>query len=375
MIFALVISMGLGLAIPLFTGLSTQDSGINNEEVVNWYYNFTDSVPSSESVWVLKGIYTPYGVNADGQPDTTHYGYTDDGWLYGYRIENYTPSQYGGTVQSYSVTYKPEEGMYRYATDTDYGNHKAGDLYTNVSMSKDKQSQIFFTPDMKTEQGDYFYYNFSGYRYSFCPTSDFRTIDSDGNKIDVISTSTSLSLIWYNYYVEEQSGISGQLIISSQDYEVAYLTAAEIITAFNSTTSTSKFVLNFLGVPINLYIRLDPTMIQQGMSVQECYNLGYWSVMVTATATDIDAYTSSSYAFDPAKILETVINLFTFHYTDYNMSPTMGVICSLLIVIPFYAILLALMVGTDTYKMVLLAGLIAAVQAIATLFNNVGWPF
>lgn len=367
--------MGLGLAIPLFTGLSTQDSGINNEEVVNWYYNFTDSVPSSESVWVLKGIYTPYGVNADGQPDTTHYGYTDDGWLYGYRIENYTPSQYGGTVQSYSVTYKPEEGMYRYATDTDYGNHKAGDLYTNVSMSKDKQSQIFFTPDMKTEQGDYFYYNFSGYRYSFCPTSDFRTIDSDGNKIDVISTSTSLSLIWYNYYVEEQSGISGQLIISSQDYEVAYLTAAEIITAFNSTTSTSKFVLNFLGVPINLYIRLDPTMIQQGMSVQECYNLGYWSVMVTATATDIDAYTSSSYAFDPAKILETVINLFTFHYTDYNMSPTMGVICSLLIVIPFYAILLALMVGTDTYKMVLLAGLIAAVQAIATLFNNVGWPF
>lgn len=374
LMFALVVTVGLSMMIGTFTPAAVSKT---TDELLEGYYNFTDSRPASESVWVLKGIYTPYGVTPDGLNDDTHYGYTPDGWLYGYRVENYIPSQYNGKVQEYSVAYSDNEGLYRYTTDTQYGNHKAGDLYTDVSMSKDKQSQIFFTPDLKTETDGHFYYEYSGYRYSFSPTANFKTNDVDGKSVEVISTTTSLSLVWYNYYIEEQSGISGQLIISSQDYKVAYLTAAEIIRAFNSTTSTSKFTLNFTGVPINLYIKLDPYQLQQGMSVEDCYNNGFWSVMVTATATDANAYTSSSYSFDPSKILETVVNLLTFHYTDYDMSPVLGVICSMLIVIPLYATLIALMIGTDTYKMVLIVGGLAVLETIATVLRNIGgiWPF
>ena len=49
-----------------------------------------------------------------------------------------------------------------------------------------------------------------------------------------------------------------------------------------------------------------------------------------------------------------------------------GVICSLLIMIPFYAFLIAIMIGTDTYKMVLLVGIVAVIQTIATIMSNFG---
>lgn len=383
-IFALVITIGMSIMINLFAPPTVP---LNQDEALSGYYDFTGSQPSSESIWVLKGIYTPYGINPDGSQDTTHYGYTDDGWLYGYRIQNYTPSQYRGSSQSYLVSYV--DGMYRYNTTqtdpepvknetvvTTYGNHKYWDLYTDVCMSKDKQSQIFFTPDLKTETADgHFYYNFSGYRYSFGPTANFHSADMDGNNIEVIASTTSLSLIWYNYYVEENSGIAGQLIISSQDYEVAYLTAPQIIQAFNSTTSTSKFVLNFRGVPVNLYIKLDPYQLQQGMSVEDCYNNGFWSVMVTATSTDSSAYTESSYGINASNILNTIMDLFTFNYADYGISVEWGIVCSLLIVVPFYAFIIAIIVGTESYKLLIIVGILAVLETIASVMSNFGGLF
>ena len=183
-------------------------------------------------------------------------------------------------------------------------------------------------------------------------------------------------MIWYQYYTSANSGISGQLIISAQDFSVAYLNASQILQAFNSTTSTARFELNFSGVPIYLYLRIDPIQLANGLSVQQCYDLGYWSVMVTSLSTDSSAYMQSDNALNPYSIFQTMIGLLTFNYSDYGISDDMGVICSLVIVVPFYAGLIAICIGGGI-EMLIWVGILAAIQGIATLISNAKdwWPF
>lgn len=398
-IFSLVTTLLLPIGLSIFAGTTTS-AELNTQEQLDGYYNFTGTSPSREAIWSLTGIYTPFGVDKDGAANTTSYGYSDDGWLYGESIAVYEPSQYFHTNYAYKVV-KGDDGLFRYAYNTvtvpddpndpsgpshteqqsvTYtGNHKSGDLYTEVSFDKEKKSPIFFTQALKNEKDGYFYYQFGGWRYSFQPTSSYRTQNADGESIDVIPNTTSLSLIWYQYYTSQNSGISGQLIISAQDFSVAYLNAAQILQAFNSTTSTAKFTLNFSGVPMNLYIRIDPIQLAAGLSIQQCYDLGYWSVMVTSLSTDSSAYMQSDNALNPYAIFETLIDLLTFNYNDYGISESMGILCSLVIVVPFYAGLVAICISGNGMKMLILAGVLAAIQGIATLISNLGnlswWPW
>lgn len=369
-IFALVMTLILPIGLSIFTH-STVATDLNSEEQLEGYYDFTGTSPSREAIWSLTGIYTPFGVDKDGNADTTAYGYSDDGWLYGESIVSYRPSQYRNTDGEYTVA-KGDDGLFRYTADVSQGNHKAGDLYNNVSFDVNKKSPIFFTQAMKHESNGFFYYDYGGYRMSFQPTSSYRTQDQDGNSIDVIPNTTSLSLIWYQVLTSSNSGISGQLIISSQDFNVAYLTASQILQAFNSTTSTARFELNFSGVPIFLYLRIDPVQLAQGLTVQQCYDLGYWSVMVTSLSTDSSAYMQSDNALNPYNIMQTVFGILTFNYSDYGISEEWGLLCSLLIVIPFYAGLIAICIGGGM-EMLIMVGILAAIQGLATLVSN--WNF
>ena len=386
LIFAMAMTLLLPICISIFAP-GVNASPLNTDEQLEGYYSFTGSSPSKESIWSLTGIYTPYGVNENGEEDTVHYGYSDDGWLYGSSIESYRPSQYKDSMYDYTVV-KGDDGLFRYAygshTETDDddnvvtvvdsltypgGNHKSGDLYTDVSFDPLKKSPIFFTQALKEERDGYFYYQFGGYRYSFQPTSSYTTQNADGEEIEVVANTSSLSLIWYQYYTSNQSGISGQLIVTSNDYSVAYLTSSEILQAFNSTTSTARFTLYFSGIPMNLLIRIDPTMLNSGLSVQQCYDLGYWSVMVTSLSTDSSAYVQSDNALNPYKIFETIVDLLTFNYDDYGISEEMGILCSLLIVVPFYVGLIAICLGGGI-EMIIGVGILAAIQAIASIISN-----
>lgn len=370
-LFALTVSLMLPIMINLFA--PTVMPEVNGDESLQGYYEFTNSRPTSEAVWCLNGIYTPYGVNANGQPNTQSWGYTDDGWLYGARIVNYSPSQYSSTMQSYSV-YRDDQGFYRYSNSTAFGDHQKDDLYSDVTMDANQKSQIFFTTQGKHSQDSYFYYDFSGYRYSFVPQATHYTTNQDGDRISVQASTTSLSLIWYQYYIENQSGISGQLIVSGNDFSVAYLTQSEIIRAFNSTTSTAKFQMLFMGLPINIYVKINPTFLSEGYSIEDCYNNGWWSLMVTSNTADSNAYTQSDYGMNAGNILQTLVDLLTFNYSNYGMSDAWGLLCSFVVIVPFYATLIALMIGTDAYKMVIILGLVAVIQTVATAISNWGWP-
>jgi len=396
LIFSIVILVAMPMMITTFIPSLAID--VDENEVMDDYYRFTGQERANkEAVWVLTGIYTPVGTDANGQP-TGYYGVSDDHWVYGSIVGYNRPSQYIGTTQDFDVSRDEKTGIYRYATDSaDYqpndtvrdkdGNdvtvnagtgHKKGDLYTAVTMDVSQKSNIFFAEGMRHGQnGDYkdgepFWYEYTGYRYSFQCLSDQVMKDADGNIVNIPATSSSLSLIWFNFY--RSDGISGQLTISGSDSGVAYLTSENIIKAFNSVTNVAKFNLVFNGgVEMGIYIQISSYYLSHGLTVEECYNRGYWSVMVTSKTTDQAAYNSPDFNLDIWELFDTVVDLMTFDYSDYKMSPMMGAICSFIIIIPLYAGLIAMALGS--WPAMAAVGIMGAVELIASAVKNMGWPF
>ena len=385
-IFALVLVMLLSMFINIF--MPNVETDKNMDELMDGYYQMTGTTPASESVWALRGIHTPYGGSV--------YGYTDDGWLYGTSIERYTPSQYNAGAFTYTVK-KDSEGLFRYyvepvpepggdASDaereayanyqkivnkevpvTRYGDHYYNDLYTDVTFDINYKSDIFFTESNKqVDSNGKFWYQYTGYRYSFSPLKNYTSLDKNKDPVEIIANTTSLSLIWYQYYY--QSGVSGQLVISGSSQGVAYITAEQIVQAFNTTTSAAKFTMAFNGVDMNIYVKIDPYHISQGTSIEDCYNGGFWSVMVTSLSTDESAYNSTNYALNIDNILETVWDIFTFNYANYGINGWAGIICTILICIPFYAAIISIAME---YKWVAILGAImVAIQGIGGLFGT-----
>lgn len=400
----LMFSLAIMLLLPLFltTLAPTVYNGASQDEVLDGYERMTGQAADTKvSVWPLTGIYTPFtgGSTEDGQ--TITYGYTDDGWLYGTSVQQYAPFQYTSSAQEYTV-YKASDGVFRYWQDSkDYNEtygtgHQghwgiatqkdvdegraehvgdrferdyAGDLYSEVSFDVNHKSGIFFVESSRQEDSSgHFYYEYEGYRMAFQPISNYTAQGQDGQNVPIIATTTSLSLVWYQYS-DGQSGITGQIVLSGSNGGVAYLNAARILSAFNGTTNTASFDMVFNGVVMDIIIKIDPmATTTYGMTVEQAYNAGYWSIMVTSLSVDSNAYTGTDNAMNPMKLFETMVDLLTFNMDDYNMAPWLGTICSAIFVAPLYVALITLCLGNA--PLLILVGLVAAIQAIGAI-----WPF
>ena len=377
--YGLVISaIALTLLLPLCINLLAPTSEVDQsyietmDKLNDSYQSFTGSAPVKEDVWGLTGIYTPY--IAGGAR-----GYTPDGWLYGIEIHDYQPAQYSTGDLAYSVTNRVlQDGAYTdlelYQYDTVGALNSGvnpGDIYSAVTLCADHKSDIFFSPQGKhIENGKQFYYDFSGYRYAFSPISTYLGVDDNGNRIELNRNSSTCSIIWYQYY-NISSGVAGQLVYSGSDGGTAYITAETIINSFNSANSTAKHTLQFNGVSLNLYIRMDSYYLTTaGMSIEECFNAGYWSIMITSESADTTAYTATDTAFNPQNIFNTLVDLLTFNLDDYGFSPFIGAICSLVVVIPLYVGLLV--IGLNNYPVLILEGILLAIQAITTAGSWLG---
>lgn len=369
-VLAVAIIFLMPTMVNLFVERDIPDDGPpeNFENVMDGYRRFTGSYATNENVWSLTGIYTPVGIDADGDA-STNYAYTPDHWIYGARVGTYTPSQFSGS-SAYSTTY--DNGFYYYNSNTNDGN-KAGDLYTSVAMDVNQKSDIFFTPSGKRVNGENWYYEYTGYRYSFQPLADYIYKNTDGDLIRTVASSTSLSLIWYDYY--GNSGISGQLVLSGSDSGVAYLTSSEIVSAFNSANNMAKFNMTFNGNDMNVYIKIKNEYTSAGYSVAECFDLGYWEIMITSISTNIQTYISTDYSMNIYNIWDTFVDLFTFNMDDYNLSPEMQLVASVTISVVLYAALIS--IGLTCYPILILAGAVALLQTIATMDFEIPdlWPF
>lgn len=364
-IFAMIVTLVFPMAFTIFVPTAdTENLRSVQEDLNDEYYNFTGSKATSESVWVLSGIYTPYTGGA--------YGYTPDGWLYGERIVNYSPSQYAGGQEGYTVV-RDDRGYYTYGY-TEAGETKGlpsgqpdirlGDTYTAVTFDVNQTSDVFFTSDGKVYVGDNYYYNYTGYRYSFAPLSDYYVKNVDGDAVKVVANSTSLSLIWYQY--TSYSGLAGQLVLTGSDSGLAYITSAQIVNAFNATTSTATFTMTFNGVEMHVSIRLNAYYLAAGETIEECYNRGHWSVIVSSTSTDVNSLMSTDYSFNINNIFNTLVDLLTFDLSDYGLTGWMATLASLVVILPLYAALIA--VGLACWPVLIMAGTMAAIQSLG-FFN------
>lgn len=375
----ILMAVVLMIAMPMCINiLAPQHEVTEYEDVINQlnesYANFTGSAPIKEDVWALQGIYTPY--QSSGPQGTTK-----DNWLYGTEVHDYTPSQYNAGDNTYTVsnrvTVDGETRNLNHYVYTNVGSGYAGisngDVYSYVAMDVNQQSNIFFAPQNKHTVGSNFYYDYSGYRYSFSPISSVTGVDDNGNTITWDKDYSSCSLIWYSYY-NLQNGIAGQLVInSSMDGGTAYITSDTIIKNLNTQNNTAKFDLVFNGVTIYLYLKLDSYYLSTGLSIQECFNQGYWSVMLTSASADVSSYVSPDYSFNPENIFQTFIDIFTFNLDSYGFSPMMAIFCSLIVALPLYVGLLV--IGIDNWPVLILAGILLAIQSIVTVFSSWGGLF
>lgn len=364
--FAIALMFLMPIGITLFVSPDGEPDTTNSEyleQLNKGYADLTGSAPVSESVWGLRGIYTPYTGGA--------YGYTADGWLYGTKIYEYSPSQYSAGPTAYTVTSREvadgqasELPVYEYSSVPQNRTDLAvGDMYTSVAFDVNQKSDIFFTSSGKTEIGDSYYYEYSGYRYSFAPLQDIYGMDNNGDAVPIVANTSSLSLIWYDYY--GSSGISGQLIITGSDSGVSYVTANDIIQAFDGTTNTARFEMQFNGISCNLYVKMDSYYLAGGMNIEDCYNAGYWSVMVTSLSTTVSSYTGTDYSFNIYNVFDTLIDLLTFNLDDYGFSPMVSTIASAVVVVPLYVGLIS--IGLSCYPVLLLAGALAVFQGMSWL--------
>lgn len=368
-VLAIAIIFLMPTFISVFVEKNTDETAPDQmDNVLDGYRRFTGTFPTNEEVWALTGIYTPVGVDASGNA-SSQYAYTPDHWIYGARIIQYNPSQFTGS-SSYQVNY--DNGFYFYNGNTLDG-HTAGELYTSVAMDVNEKSDIFFTPSGKRTSGENWFYEYTGLRYSFQPLSDYMYKDTEGNLKRTTASNTSLSLIWYDYY--GSSGISGQLVLSGSDSGVAYLTSSEIVGAFNSANNMAKFNMEFNGNDMTVYIKIKNEYTSAGYSVAECFDLGFWEIMVTSVSTNPQTYISTDYSMNIYNIWDTFLDLFTFHMDDYNLSPEMQMIASLTLSVILYAALLS--IGLTCYPILILAGVVAVIQTIATMEWEIPdlWPF
>lgn len=368
-IFALLLMFLVPLFFSLF--IPQVDNGEDTkyaeqiQQLEDEYYLSTGrTVTATTETWALTGIYEPfYG---------SSYGITDDGWIFGARVTDYSPAQYTtdmsvyGPKNRYAVEYR--DGLYYYkSVDTTIDkSHNVGDLYTAVAMDNDHTSDVFFTPSGKTTTDQGYYYEYSGYRYAFQPLRPYHTYIG-GVETEVEPNSTSLSLIWYQY--SSMNGIAGQLTISGSDSGLSYLSSTDILREFNQSTYSSTFDLTFNNVAMHLTIRLDPIRIAEGKSVEECYNQGWWSVVVSSDAIVTSSLNDASYDFNPNNVFDTLIKLLTFRIAeDYDIEGWQGTIASLLVTMPLYACLMALALIYP--QSLILVAILGAIQAIVSLVSG-----
>lgn len=166
-IFATAIMFLLPTMMNIFVDQTEVDATSElTDELLKGYKDFTGSSSTNvhEELWVMNGIYTPYGITIDqygNETQTQNYFYTPDHWIHSGRVTNYKPVQYLNQPPEHQVYYDSTDKCYRYSTSSTIDGYKQGDLYTSVTMDADHKSDVFFTSNSKTTIGDNFMYDYT----------------------------------------------------------------------------------------------------------------------------------------------------------------------------------------------------------------------
>lgn len=329
-VFCIVVSILTAMMVPIFapnydTGYSYEDVYQEREELEA----FTGESMTSQTPWKLGGVYTPY------VPGET-YGISDEGWLYGSSIEyddigkttgiKLDPEQKSAMLFSQGSGMGTVEENKWYYSDGFWGN-----LAWKISSGF---WGIFGVDASRTETKDVELptWQYTGYRYEFDPMMTIQSHDSETDK--VAANDAKLSIIWYD--VQGAQGISGGLVLYSDKSQgiVANYSSTDIIANYDLNSSfASSYTFDFDGTEVNMFILFDPDVINNGISLDEAWDEGMWTVAFSATSADnlFDIGNSNTLSNSIGNILSTYADIFTFDIPNMPLhwSMVLWILCIL----------------------------------------------
>ena len=272
----------------------------------NELISFSGDTMVNNSPWVLVSVYTPW--NPSLPADSEHF---DDGWLYGESIEyddigkaadiKMDPQQ----KSSVPLSYTSERASFQQQSGTEW--------WADIPIIGWIGTSLGFDPyTYKTIVANN--WNYTGYRYVLDPTLPFAENPNTPSARD-----GSLSLVWYTYGGQE--GLSGGLDIYGGEIKLASYSATDIVADYNEGSSyATVYDFDFTGTHLNLSIRFDPTVIENGVPLMQAWTEGSWSFAVSSISAGnfLDIDNSTSYADTMGSMLDTFIKIYTFNLPNFN---------------------------------------------------------
>jgi hypothetical protein len=123
----------------------------------------------------------------------------------------------------------------------------------------------------------------------------------------------ALSLVWYNYAGTE--GLSGGLDVYGGRVLLASYTAADIISAYNTTSGyATTYDFDFEGTKLELNVRFDQVVLEEGTSLMQAWTQGDWSLAISSISAGnfYDIEESTSFSSTAGSMIKTFIQIFTF---------------------------------------------------------------
>ena len=293
--------------------------------------SFSGQTMINETPWIMTSVYTPWNSSLPVE------GHVDpDGWLFGERIDDYSsigkaadirldPNQKSSvpiTVSDTIMSYEVSDG-FKWWVD-------AGGALPFLSPITLQFAEWFDLDPIDTTLAPASIWNYSGYRYVFDPSLPFAATEEDRPS----SVDGSLSIVWYAY--NGQEGISGALQIYGGDVLLASYAATDIIAAYNGSSGYATiYEFDFNGAKLNLSIRFDQDVIQNGTPLMQAFVAGDWSMAISSKSAGnfFDVENSAAFDLTAGSLIETFINVFTFDLPGTS-SPWADLILWLLVVLP-----------------------------------------
>lgn len=303
---------GLAMSIICTMGIQIMfvETGDYDYEDIQAYRNelisFSGETMVNNNPWVLTHVYTPWNTSLD---PSTHF---DDGWLYGEDITTYPDLNKSADIHM-SPDYKSSVPITFTREVASYEERNGSQWWANIPIIGWIGENLGFDPyTYKTVIANN--WNYTGYRYVLDPTLPFAEDPDTPSARD-----GSLSLVWYSYGGQE--GLSGGLDIYGGEIKLASYSATDIIADYNDSSSyATVYDFDFEGTHLNLSIRFNPTVIENGTPLMEAWSNGDWSFAISSVSAGnfLDIKGSNAYATTMGGMLDTFIQIYTFNLPDFN---------------------------------------------------------
>lgn len=319
-VFAIVISLVVTSLVPAIVPEYDAD-GDTLADARQKMENFTGESMLTYSPWQLTSIRTPYTANEQVNV------ISDYGWIYGSietsyvldgveyvgeEVVRYDPSQkstyplsQGAIGRADAITTEWQHKDYfeggigailsspfRYAIDC--WNHDTHELVDVVKTGRAL--------------------DFTGYLYHYDPV--YRISTQGSSQTTLNSDMASLNVVWYsNPY---GTGVSGGLVLQSDKTNmiIANYSATDIIrTAQNAIDKTTKYLLDFDGVQVYMYVYFDNDVLANGISLEQAWGEGKWQIAFASPSADglMDIFNSNNLSSSIGSLVDTYVSIYTFN--------------------------------------------------------------